>query len=136
MSLESIVDKILSDAHTKKDSIIRQAKLEKERIIQEARDEAEGLYRELVAREKSLYEQQKARLIVNARLAYKKNLLQAKHELIDGVINKLQAKIGKDRFRKQRIYADKTQEVAEDTGLYLVNARQDFETDIADTLFR
>lgn len=135
MSLESILNRILNDANAQREKIIQEALQEANRIIQEAKLEAEGLYNTGIQKEKALYESQKQRLIVNARLEYKKNLLKAKQELIDAVFEKLKPNLRKDKFKKQRIFQDKVQEVPEDINFYLDKVRLDYETDISRILF-
>jgi len=135
MSLESIVKHILEEAESSGQRAIQEAKKEAQAIIQEAKGEADILYQDIIAKAMAGAESEKQRLIVNARLEYKKNLLQAKHELIDGVIHALKSDLKKDKFKKQQIRADKTQEVAEDMDFYLTKARQDYETEIANILF-
>jgi vacuolar-type H+-ATPase subunit E/Vma4 len=135
MSLESIVKHILEEAESSGQRAIQEAKKEAQAIIQGAKGEADILYQDIIAQAMAGAESEKQRLIVNARLEYKKNLLQAKHELIDGVMQKLKSELKKDKFKKQQIHADKTQEVAEDTDFYLTKARQDYESEIANILF-
>jgi len=135
MSLESIVKHILEEAESSGQRAIQEAKKEAQAIIQEAKGEADILYQDIIAKAMAGAESEKQRLIVNARLEYKKNLLQAKHEIIDGVMHALKADLKKDKFKKQQIRADKTQEVAEDMDFYLAKARQDYESEIANILF-
>ncbi len=135
MSLESILSHILNQANAEKVNILRQAHQEKEKIIQKAKQEAERLYQETLHKERALSEAQKQKIIVNARLEPKKNLLKAKQELIDSVFVKLKSEFSKDKFKKQQVSQDKVREVSEDIDFYLKRIRVDHETEIADTLF-
>jgi len=135
MSLESIIKHILGEADSHRDKIIQEAKQQRDKIIREAKLEAERLYREAINKEKALAEAQKQRLIVNARLEEKKNLLKAKQELIDSVFKELKSTLAKDRFKKQRVLTDRVKEVPEDIDFYLKKVRQDNETEIARILF-
>jgi len=78
MSIESIINHILDEAGVQRDKIMRDAQQQAELILQEAIQEADKVYQEILAREKSLLEAEKQKLIVNARLESKKNLLKAK----------------------------------------------------------
>jgi len=135
MSLESILNHILSEADTQREKIIQEAKQQRDKIIQEAKLEAEKFYRESLNKEKALLETQKQRLIVNARLDAKKSLLETKQELIDDVFKKLKSALKGDKFKKQQVSLDKVKEVPEEIDFYLSKFRPDYETEIAKVLF-
>jgi vacuolar-type H+-ATPase subunit E/Vma4 len=136
MSFDSILTHIQDTAQTEAEKIIQQAKKEAERILQEARLQADKLYQELVAGESYLYEKEKQKLIVQARLQGKKNLLGAKQELIDEVFEKLKLALGKNKFKKEQVSQDKVHEVSEDTDFYLKKIRPDYEVEISALLFK
>ena len=135
MSLESILEHILQQANTEKSSIIQEARLDAERITSAAQQEADILFREIIAKEKAAYENQRQRLIVNARLEQKKNLLSTKQGLVDSVFKKLKPTLKGEQFKKQQVYQDKVKEVPEDIDFYLSKLRQDYETEIARIIF-
>lgn len=135
MSLESILGHILGEADTQEDKIMQEARRQRDTIIREAKIEAEKLYQEVLNKEKSLYETQRQRLIVNARLEQKKNLLRAKQELIDSVFKKLKSSLASNKFKKQQVFTDKVKEVPEDIDFYLEKIRQDYEGEVASILF-
>jgi len=135
MSIESIINHILDEAGVQRDKILREAKQQAELILQEARGEADKIHQEILAREKSLLEAEKQKLIVNARLESKKNLLKAKQELIDRVIEKLKSEIEKEKFKRYQVLQDKIKEVPEDMDFYLNNLRLEYETEIAKIIF-
>jgi vacuolar-type H+-ATPase subunit E/Vma4 len=136
MSLESILNHIITEANSQKEKIIQEARLQAEGIMQSAKQEAERIYKEILDKEKSVYEKQKQKLIVQARLQGKKNLLGAKQELIDEVFEKLKLSLGKNKFKKEQVSQDKVHEVSEDTDFYLKKIRPDYEVEIAALLFK
>ncbi len=135
MSLQSILEHILGDAHSGAEKIIREVETEAAGIIQAAKKEADKLYREILERERAAYERHKQQLIVNARLEAKKSLLQTKQELIDSAFQRLKSGLKGDRFKKQEVSFDKIKEVGEDIGFHLDNFRHDYEIEIAEILF-
>lgn len=135
MSLESILSHILNKADAEREKIIREARIEAESIIKEANLEAEKLYQGILDKETALSDRQKQRLLVNARLESKKNLLKAKQELVDSVFEKLQSAFPEGKFKKQRVSPDKVQEIVENVDFYLNKIRLDYEIEIAEILF-
>lgn len=136
MSLESILSHILDKANTERERIIQEARSEAQRIIKEANLEAEKLYQGILDKERTLYERQKQRLIVNARLESRKDLLAAKQELVDSVFKKLKSTLNKTKLKKQQVAQEKVHEVAEDIDFYLNQIRPDCESEIAKILFK
>jgi vacuolar-type H+-ATPase subunit E/Vma4 len=136
MSLESILSHILNQAYAQKELITQEAKKEAERITQDAQREAVALYQNIINKASSDYGIQKQRLIVGARLEYKKGLLETKQVLIDSVFEKLKSTFKGDKFKKQQVYADRVKEVPEDVDFFLSKFRQDYESQIADMLFK
>lgn len=135
MSLESIVNHILAEVNTQRDKIIQEARQQTDTIIQEARQQADKLYQAIIEHEKSLLESQRKKLIINAKLESKKELLKTKQEAIDAVFERLKTGLVKDKFKKKQIYRDKIEEVAENIDFYLNKMRIDYETEIARILF-
>ncbi len=135
MALESILEHIINKAKKEEENIIQEAELQADKIIQEAKLEAEKLYREILNKEKALAEAEKQKLVVNARLEEKMNLLKAKQELINDVFNKLKSALAGNKFKKQQVLTDKVKEVPEDIDFYLTDIRQENEAEIAGMLF-
>ena len=136
MSLESILGHILGEARAKEKEIIQQAQERKAAILRQAQDEAEKIYQEEISTAEALLESERQRLIVQARLGAKMNLLKAKQELIDAVFAKLKSELGnKERFKKQQIFPDKAQEAPENLNFYLGRIRLDYESEIAKILW-
>lgn len=135
MSLEAIIQHILIEADKEKQKIMQQAMLQAQEIIRQAREEADDLYRGIINTQAGFEEKQKQKLIVNARLEAKKNLLIAKQELINAVFDRLKSGLNKTQLKKQQISQDKTQEAYEGIDFYLNKMRQDYEIKIAEILF-
>jgi V/A-type H+-transporting ATPase subunit E len=135
MSLDAILEQIINEANSQKEKVIEAAEQQAGSIIQATKAEAGALYQELISKAKFDYENQKQRLMVNARLEYKKKLLQTKQELIDSVFKKLKSTLKSERFKKQQVLVDKVKEIPEDIDFYLSKFRQDYETEIARILF-
>jgi vacuolar-type H+-ATPase subunit E/Vma4 len=135
MSLDSILGHIINEANSQKEIIIQQAKKQAEEISHSAKQEADKIYQAIISQEKSAFQSQKQKAIVNARLEARKNLLAAKQELMDAVLEQLKFQIGKEKFKKKQILQDRVHEVAEDIDFYLHQVRLDNETEIARTLF-
>ena len=136
MSLESILERIVNEATGERERIILEARGEAKKILQEARQEADTLYQAILLRSEADYASQKKRQIINARLGHKKNLLEAKQEIVDSVFKKLRLAFKAGAFKKQLVSADKVSEVAVDIDFYLGEFRQDYETEIAQVLFK
>lgn len=135
MSLESIVEQILSEANSEREKIIQQAQIEAQGLIQEAKIEADKIYEDLFAKERQKQENQKQKQIVASKLMQRKTLLQTKQEIINSVFEKIKAVLKPDKFKKQMVLADKIQEAPLDTSVYLGKLRRDYETEIAKILF-
>lgn len=135
MSLESILKRINSGAEAEADKIIQDAKREAQNIIQQAKKEAQDIYQEILNKEKAALESQKQKLIVNARLKNKMQLLSVKQELMDSVFKELKAKLDKAKLKKEEISHEKRHLVSEDVDFYLKQIRPDFEREIARILF-
>lgn len=136
MSLESILEHIFNESNLEREKITKAAKLEAEKIIQEGRREAGVLYKDIFEKEKTIYENQKQRLLVNARLEHKKNTLLVKQELIGAAFKKLKASLKAEKFKKEQVLTDKIKEMPEDLDFYLDRFRQDHEIEIARILFK
>lgn len=136
MSLESILKHILGEAEKKKEGILLSAQKEREGILQQAQQEAEKLYQEILREEKALSEGQRRHYIVSARLERKKELLSLKQELIGSVFAAIRPHLKGDKFKKQQILTDKVREEPEDIEFYLNKIRKDYETALADILFK
>lgn len=135
MSLESILEHIHNEAGVQREKMIREAQREASTIIQEAKKEAEKLYQEIIEKEKVLGVKEKQKLIVQARLEAKQNLLKTKQELMDSIFEKLKSYLGKTELKKRQIARDREHDVSEDINFYLRTLRQDFEAEIAKILF-
>lgn len=135
MSLESILNHIIKKAEAEKDTILQNARRQAEEIIKEASQEADRLYQNILNLARQDGARQRQGALVNYRLQQQKNLLSAKQQLITEVFVRLKSQLHSDKFKKQQVYVDKTEEAPEDVDFYLAKIRQDYETEIAKILF-
>lgn len=135
MALESILNHILQEANKQREEIIQEARLKAQDLIRQAHQEAAELYQNTLDKEKALLTREKQKIIVNARLDSKKNLLMTQQELIDVVFDKLKFSLKSEKFKKQQIYLDKVKEAPEDIDFYLNRLRLEHEAEIARILF-
>jgi len=135
MSLEAIIERILEQARAQAQEISDRAKQEAKELTLKAEQEGQKIYQGLLAQEERLIQAQKHKAIVNARLDCRKDILRAKQDLIAAVFFQLKDSLGKGKFRKERIFADKSEEVAVDAGPYLEKLKFDYQSEIAGILF-
>ena len=88
MSLEKILDKIIDDAHAEADKILVESREKAERIKEEAEKKASELADALVEEAERQGQLEASRLITQARLETKINILSRKKELIQEVMEK------------------------------------------------
>lgn len=136
MSLESILERILAEAVVQQEKIVQEARSQAEKVMQEARQSADILYQDMLQKAKADSLSQKQMRIVNARLGYKRNILEAKQELIESVFKKTKSTLKGSAIKKQLVFADKVSEAAADIDFYLGKLRQDYETDISRIIFK
>ena len=136
MSLESILERILAEAVAQQEKIIQEALTQAEKVMQEARQSADILYQDILQKAKADSLSQKQMRIVNARLGHKRNILEAKQELIESVFKKTKSTLKDAAVKKQLVFADKVSEAAADIDFYLSTLRQDYESEIARILFK
>lgn len=135
MSLESIISHIVDKTNKEIDEIIQKAKEEKEDIIRQAKEEAKKLYEAKMAEETRFCENLKEKIIVNARLEAKKELLNTKQKLIEEVLEKYKPHINKSALKKTLVKREGVEEVSEKADFYLDKIRLGYETEIAKILF-
>ena len=135
MSLESILSRIESETLARREEIIQEAKENAARIIKESVIQARSLYEQILKTEGLRYENQKQRLLVNARLEAKKNQLKVKQELISNVFNNLKHHCQKSKLIKYQISQDTVRETQLDVDTYLEQMKFDYESKIAEIIF-
>ncbi|MFH0738468.1 MAG: V-type ATP synthase subunit E family protein [Candidatus Omnitrophota bacterium] len=135
MSLESIIQHILDEAKGKAQEIISTAKEEARQLIHGSREEANQLYLRLLEEEELILMAQKEKLLVAARLESKKNLLAARHDLIDAVFVKLEPLLKKERFKKEQVSQHKIEVVPEEGRFYLDSLKLQYQSEVARILF-
>jgi vacuolar-type H+-ATPase subunit E/Vma4 len=135
MSLEGILEHILSEAREAAEKIIQQVRQEQESLIKEAQSKAAELYNQILATHQKVYEKQKQKVIVEMRLASKKNLLIAKQTLIEEVFAKVTQEIQKAKLKKHQILPTGIEEVVANADFYLADLRHAYEAELAKILF-
>ncbi len=88
MSLEKILDKIINDASAEADKILVESREKAEKIKEEAEKKASELAGALVEDAKRQGQLEASRLITQARLETKINILSQKKEIIQEVMEK------------------------------------------------
>ena len=88
MSLEKILDKIIDDANAEADKILVESREKAEKIKEEAEKKASELADALVEEAERQGQLEASRLITQARLETKINILSRKKELIQEVMEK------------------------------------------------
>ncbi len=83
MSIEGIIEKIISDAQKEADEIINNAKIEAEKIEKELKEEAEDYYEKQKKLLDNKYKGEKERAILNKRLDNRKELLKERQKWLD-----------------------------------------------------
>jgi len=112
MSLEKIVEKILSDAKAEADRIVQDSEKKAEEIRQAARLEAEDQAKQLLKEGERLGHLEASRLLTEARLKKKLELLACKQSLIDAVMEQAFDKNVRQaaRFKRRVVYKDEEKE--------------------------
>jgi len=88
MSLENILKKIVEDARAEAEAVIEESKAKAEEIGQKAREDASALADALLREEERQGKQEASRIVTQARLRTRLNILALKKELIDEVLTK------------------------------------------------
>ncbi len=108
MSLEKILDKIIDDANAEADKILVESREKAEKIKEEAEKKASELADALVEEAERQGQLEASRLITQARLETKINILSRKKELIQEVMEKaFQKKILGEKILKRTIITKK-----------------------------
>jgi len=108
MSLEKILDKIIDDANAEADKILVESREKAEKIKEEAEKKASELADALVEEAERQGQLEASRLITQARLESKINILSRKKELIQEVMEKaFQKKILGEKILKRTIITKK-----------------------------
>ncbi len=108
MSLEKILDKIIDDANAEADKILVESREKAEKIKEEAEKKASELADTLVEEAERQGQLEASRLITQARLETKINILSRKKELIQEVMEKaFQKKILGEKILKRTIITKK-----------------------------
>jgi len=88
MSLENILKKIVEDARAEADTLIEESEAKAEEIRRKAREEASALADALLQDEERQGKREASRIVTQARLQKRLDILASKKELIDEVLTR------------------------------------------------
>ncbi|MGQ9673465.1 MAG: V-type ATP synthase subunit E family protein [Candidatus Aminicenantales bacterium] len=136
MSLEKIIDTILSDARAEAENIIRESQKRAEEIKKRAQEEAleqAALYRQEAEREARL---EASRILTQARLEKKLSLLRQRKELIEEVLKRALAEniLEQGMLFKKVILKKGERQEAVDRERFFEEFRTRLENDIVEAL--
>lgn len=136
MSLEKIVEKVIEDARAEADRITQESRKKAEEIKETARKEASKLREALVDEAKRKANLEASRLVTQARLEKRIQLLSWKKELIDEIMEKAlkQANIDEDVLKKKIVLKDGEQEESYDRDRLIEELRPKLENFILEVL--
>ncbi|MGD8534524.1 MAG: V-type ATP synthase subunit E family protein [Candidatus Aminicenantes bacterium] len=136
MSLEKILDKIVDDANAEADKIRLESLKKAEKIKEDAEKEASELADAMVEEAKRQGQLEASRLITQARLETKINILSRKKELVQEVMEKaFQKKIlGKKSLKRTIITKEGEREEAVDEARLKEELRSRLENEVIEIL--
>jgi len=136
MSLEKIVKKITDDAHQEAERIIQESRQRAEQIKGKSQEEAAASEEEILKESEKLAQLEISRIVTQARLERKIEILSCKKQLIDQVLVKAFKETAQGRVRLNKEVIDKKGRGEEvlDEGALLEEMRPRFEKFIADIL--
>ncbi|MGD9345387.1 MAG: hypothetical protein PVH84_05960 [Candidatus Aminicenantes bacterium] len=136
MSLEKILNTIIEDAQTEAVAIVKESQSKAEEIKEAARLEAEELAATIRSEEERLGHLEASRLITQARLEGRIDILSTKKKIIEDVLSEAMAKerSGIKRLKRQIILKEGEKEETFDERKLLEEIRPQLEKYIIDTL--
>jgi len=136
MSLEKILYKIIDDANVEAEKILVESREKAEKIKEEAEKKASELAGALIEEEERQGQLEASRLITQARLETKINILSLKKELIQEVMEKAFQKkiIGKEGLKKTIITKEGEREESFDEDRLKEELRSKLENEIIEVL--
>jgi len=136
MSLEKILNTIIEDAQAKAVAIVKESQQKAEEIKEAARQEAEELAQAIHAEEERQGRLDASRIITQARLEGKIDILATKKEIIDDVLAEAlnRERVGIKKLKKQIILKREEREEAFDENRLLDEMRPQLEKFINDAL--
>ena len=136
MSLEKILKKIIDDAQTEADKTILESQRKAREIKEKAQKEASDLAEALVKEAERQGHLEASRIITQARLEKKINILSHKKELIGKVLEKAFQKgtQGRDRLKRKIIMKEGEREEPYDEERLKEELRTNLESEILEAL--
>jgi GTP-dependent phosphoenolpyruvate carboxykinase len=136
MSLEKILNTIIEDAQAEAVAIVKESQAKAEEIRAAARQEAEGLVLAIHAEEERLGRLEASRLVTQARLEGRIDILSTKKEIIEDVLAEAmdRERSGINKLKRQIIMKGGEREEAFDENRLLEQIRPQLEKFINDAL--
>jgi vacuolar-type H+-ATPase subunit E/Vma4 len=136
MSLEKILNTIIEDAQAEAVAIVKESQAKAEEIKEAARLEAEELAMEIRSEEERLGHLEASRLITQARLEGRIDILSTKKKIIEDVLSEAMAKEhnGVKKLKRQIIMKEGEKEETFDERKLLEEIRPQLEKYINDAL--
>ncbi len=136
MSLEKILNTIIEDAQAEAVAIVKESQAKAEEIREAARQEAEGLVLAIHAEEERLGRLEASRLVTQARLEGRIDILSTKKEIIEDVLEEAmnRERSGINKLKRQIIMKGGEREEAFDENRLLEQIRPQLEKFINDAL--
>jgi vacuolar-type H+-ATPase subunit E/Vma4 len=107
MSIDKILKKIEDDAHKEAEQILLESEQRAEQIKKKAHSESAVLAEAIMKESEKQARLEVSRILTQARLERKLEILSSKKELIDGVLEKAFKKVGHDRSRLKKEVIEK-----------------------------
>lgn len=136
MSLEKILKKIIDDARVEADKIILESKEKAREIKEKAQKEASEIADALVKEAEKQGHLEASRIVTQARLKRKINILSRKKELVEEVLEKAFQKgdVGKEGLKRKIIMKEGEREEPYDREKLKEELRSKLESDIIEAL--
>lgn len=135
MSLDSILDHIVSESLHDKYEIVKVARTEAADIIAKAEEDARLIYAAAIEKARARAEAEKKRMIVAANLEGRKKILKARQSFVELVFNKAASGFGEDILKKEQITRTAVREARADLQLCMERIKFAHEIDVAKILF-
>lgn len=102
MSVEGIIDRIISDANTQAEKITREAQEQAAVIHEKGKKEAEEYYERQRSKLNDKYNKEKERSVLNKRLEQRKHVLKARQEWMDRAFSNAYKKLLEQPFSEYK----------------------------------
>lgn len=113
MGIEDIFQALEKEGQKKVDGIISRAEMEAKQMIDQAHDEAERIEREIMNEAEASLRGERARLLNNAKLSKKKEIIKAKEDYIQQAFKQAKDEVKnlRDKPKYKNVFTNLTEEV-------------------------